>query len=45
MCARFGDQRAGFDVGQPVFVEVAAHAGAQVLRLADVDDGAVSILV
>ena len=45
MLARFADQRAGFDVGQAVVVEVAADAAAQILGLADVDDRAVGVLV
>ena len=36
--ARFADQRAGLGVGQPVLIEVAANAGPQDLRFADVDD-------
>ena len=43
--ARFGDQRAGLGIGQALVGEVAAHAGAQVLRLADIDDGVVLIFV
>ena len=43
--AGFGDQRAGLDVGQPVVVEVAADAAAQVLGLADVDDRPVLVFV
>ncbi len=43
--ARVGDQGAGFSVGQPVVIEVAAHAGAQILGLADVDHFAVLIFV
>ena len=38
MIARFGDQGAGFGIGQLVFVEVAADAGAEDFRFADVDD-------
>ena len=45
MIARFGDQRAGFDVGQLVFVEVAANAGAQDFGFADVDDLAGGVFV
>ena len=38
-------ERAGFGVGLRGREEVAAHAGAQVLRLADVDDLALGVLV
>ena len=34
-----------FDLRQPVDIEVAAHAGPQILRLADVDHGAVRVLI
>ena len=43
--ARLGDQGAGLDVGQALVGEVAAHARAQVLGFADVDNGAVRVLV
>ena len=43
--ARLVDQRAGLDVAEPVLVEVTAHAGAQILGLADVDDRAAGVLV
>ena len=43
--ARFRDQRAGLDVRQLVFVEIAANARPQDLRLADVDDFPAAILV
>jgi tetratricopeptide (TPR) repeat protein len=39
------EQRSGFGIGQPVVVEVAADAAAQVFGLADIDYGAVSIFV
>ena len=45
ICARLADQRSGFRVGQPVVVEVTADAAAQIFGLADVDDGAVGVLV
>ncbi len=43
--ASLADQRAGLGVRQAVVVEVAAHAAAQVLRLADIDDRSVGVLV
>ena len=42
---RLRDQRARFDVREPIFVEVAADARTEAFRLSDVDDFAVSILV
>jgi hypothetical protein len=42
---RFTDQSPGFDVGQTVVIKIAAHAAAQVFRLADVDDGAMGVLI
>ena len=43
--ARFRDQRAGLDVRQLVFVEIAANARPEHLRLADVDDFSRGVLV
>src|ERR1039458_1400243 len=43
--ARLGDERAGLDVGQLVFREVAADAVAQDLSLAHVDDAAGAVLI
>ena len=43
--ARFGDQRAGLDVGQLILGEIAAHAVAQNLRLAYVDHPAAGVFV
>ena len=40
-----GNERAGFRIGKPVVVEVAAHPASQILRLADVDYGAVRVFV
>jgi hypothetical protein len=41
----FGDERAGLGIGQAVVVEVAAHAEAQALGLADVDHPSAGVLV
>ena len=41
----FGDERAGFHVGQPVVVEVAADSKAQALGLTDVDHPSAGVLV
>ena len=41
----FADQGSGFDVGEAVVIEIAADAGTQIFRLADVDDGRVGVLV
>jgi len=43
--ASFGDEGAGLDVGEAIFVEIAANAGAQELGFADVDDLRVGIFV
>src|SRR5690242_13036219 len=43
--ARIVNQSAGFGVSQTLFQEVAAHAGAKVLRLADVNNRAVRVFV
>ena len=43
--ARLADERAGLGIYEPVFIEVAAHAGAQILGLAHIDHRAVSVLV
>ena len=45
MSRGFGDERAGLGVGQLVVVEVAAHALAQALGLADVDHPPAGVLV
>ena len=42
---RFADQRAGLGVGQPVVVEIAADAAAQIFGFADVNDRAVRVFV
>jgi hypothetical protein len=42
---RFGDERAGLGIGEPVVVEVAAHPQAQALGLADVDHPSAGVLV
>ncbi len=43
--ARFRDQRAGLDIREPVVVEVAADAAAEIVGLADVDYGPVRVLI
>ncbi len=41
----FTDQGAGFDIGKPVLVEVAADPAAEAFRLADVENRPVFVLV
>jgi hypothetical protein len=43
--ARLADQGTGLGIGQPIVVEIAADAGPQVFRLADVDNRAVRVFV